>query len=122
MNKVKNICEILREEISIPVFEYTLPDGYTRKCIVVAELGHDFLVGEGEYHVNIYAPNVTRLVDDGIEDHSCPDRDTLDDLYQQVSQVLRGLWNSEYDINLVQSQLVRDGAMHYLNLFLTIQF
>ena len=121
MNAVKSICEILREEIAIPVFEYTLPDGYARKCIVMTEQGHDFTSGEGEYCINIYAPNIARIIDDGMEDYSCPDRDAIDELYLQVSQVLRELWNLDYDINLVYSQLMKDGAMHYLNLSLTIQ-
>lgn len=121
MNKVKEICETLQEEISVPVFEFTLPDGYINKCIVVTEQAHDYAVDEGEFHINIYTPNITRMVD-GEEDHSCPDRDSMDELHHQVRQILRDMWNSEFDLNLVKSQLIREGAMHYLNICLTIQF
>jgi len=120
MNLVKNICELLREEVNVPVFEYCLPDSYNKECLVVNMASYDHQLEMGEYHINIYAPNREREVD-GQPDYSAPDIDTIENRDIIVKNVLRGLWNSYYDINMVKSQLVKDGNMHYLNKSITIQ-
>lgn len=122
MNQVERICEVLRDELSVPVFEYTLPDNYAKQCIVVNQVSHDYEYQEGEYHINIYVPNKERTVDGQI-DRSCPNRDVMDDIHNQVMTVVRGLWSSVLDINVDKYQLMKgEGFMHYLNICLTIQF
>ena len=121
MNQVETISELLGEELSIPVFQYTLPDNYEKKCVVVNEIAYDYQMAEGEYHIDIYAPNRERTID-GNTDLSLPDMDAIIDIRRDVFEVLRNYWNSDFDLNIIKSQLTKSGFMHYLNICLTIQF
>ncbi len=60
---VEKLCQLFREHVTIPVFDYSLPDDFTFTCLVVREDSYNLELGEGEYHLNIYVPNTEKKND-----------------------------------------------------------
>lgn len=118
---VNKLCELLTADVNIPVFDHTFPDGFTSACIVVSEASFNEDSGEGEYHVNIYAPNKPRVLDE-VTDNSYPDMEVLEAQADGILTICRDLWMPEFSGWAHKRQLFKEGSMHYLNICLTIQF
>jgi len=119
---INEICELLRERLeNVPVFDYTLPDGFDKTCLVVRETSFDEYERVGEYCVDIYAPNTTRLVGELI-DNSYPDMATIAPLADIVMELCDDLWLPGFSSSIHKRQLIREEGRHCLNICLTIQF
>lgn len=119
---VNDICGFLKQEVDVPVFDYTLPDGFSSACIVVSETTFDEEREEGTYHVNLYAPDKTRI-QDGVTDNAYPDMETLTEVANQVLPLLCDIRTDEFNGWVTKRNLLKEGNnMHYINICLTIQF
>lgn len=118
---VKKLCELLQDRMDVPVFDYQHPEGYLNACVVVNETSFSEETEEGEYTIDIYAPDTERTLN-GVTDNSYPDIETIEKLGDNALSVCKGMWENEFNGWTHKRQLLSQGNMHYLNICLTIQF
>lgn len=116
---VQQLCELFREHINIPVFDYTLPDGFSSTCMVIREESYHIDSGESEYHINIYVPNKLRVFGN-MSDNSYPDIEKIDALGEQTLSIYNTHWNDPFRTWIHTRKYIKERNMHYLNLCLTI--
>ncbi len=113
----QQLSTLLRKEMDIPVFEETLPEGFSCTCLVVRQELYDSVSGRGEYHINVYVPNKLRILG-CFTDRTYPDTDGIDALGDRVLAVCEGLHRSFPNIKIHTRKYIRGGGMHYLSICL----
>jgi len=116
---VQKLCQLFREHLNIPVFDYSLPDDFSSTCLVIREDSYNLELAEGEYHLNIYVPNKLRVFGN-YSDSSYPDIDKIDTLGEQVISLFNAHWHEPYKCWIHTRKYIKEGNMHYLNICLTM--
>jgi len=114
---IEKLCQLYREHINIPVFENSLPEGFSSECIVIREDPENKRLKKDEYHINVYVPNKVRMLGD-YKDRSYPDFKKLDYLEDQVLMVLEEYGTKRDKFSVHIRKYIKEGEMHLLDLCL----
>lgn len=118
---VQQLCLLLREGMDVPVFEETLPEGFSIACLVVRQESCDCESRRSEYHINVYVPNKLRVFA-GFTDRTYPDTDEIDALGERALSLCEKFRYPFTNTKVHPRKYIRGGGMHYLNICLYGQF